>query len=186
MNQKRRSLIFVEGLDGMGWFAIKERYEYVEKLYRAIEGANGKTVREFKRMLPPGEFESLHCWMANDGVGIYFDEERYYFTDQGTVVKLPEYYEYIVRADDKFTTDMLPDYDGGGYPPFLKPEQEEFLPTEFCQEFGIDTPSFLDGNWWEFPINRIEEMKMFLDSRGFSVFELEGPSYDQLFVYCNS
>ena len=161
-----------------GWFFIKDETEYWDLVETALVRA--KTVGEFRTMLPVGEFDSFSSWDKDEGGLIYFDGEKYLFSDQGALSEVPNSHEYseesIVRVDDPFYPQkVIPRYFDGNYPPFSQALQDEFLPGDFCKEYGVFVGSPAVGAWWEFPADKAEDMKAELESLGFIVLiELEG------------
>lgn len=76
---------------------------------------------------------------------------------------------YLVKHDQIFVPDRYLPIGDGDYPPFLEPEQQKFLPHDFCRKYGTFEISFISGGWYEFPLERIEEMKADLERAGFCV-----------------
>jgi hypothetical protein len=159
-------LMFCCGMaEDLGYFAITKRAEYVNQIHQAISNANNWG--EFRNSLPDGEFESLYLWEYQ----VYFDGVRHLCLDKDLLNNAlsGDANSEIIRFDQSFSAEQLPGHGDGDYPPFLLPEQDNFLPTEFCNKYGERANSMVSGSWWEFPINRIEEMKQNLESAGFSV-----------------
>jgi len=139
-----------------GYFAERGRYEFVDVITRAIDGAS--TWGELRQLMPPEEFESLPLWAANGGEYVYADG-----------LTPEECREFTIAAADSFDPERMPGYGDGDYPPFLEPEQDRFLPRDFCERYGERADSMVSGSWWEFPVDRFEEMRTELQSLGFSV-----------------
>ena len=158
--------------DEFGWFFLRDDAEYLHEVEKAI--ASAKTVGEFRAMLPVGEFESFSSWDRNEDGLIYFDGEKYLFSEEGVLSEVPKDHEYpeesIVRADDPLDLEkVIPGFSDGNYPPFFEAQQEDFLPEDFCKQYGKYDGSPAVGAWWEFPVDKAKEMKIELESRGFSV-----------------
>jgi hypothetical protein len=109
-------------------FAPPERALYIDQLHRAIE--ESKTWGEFRKRLPPGEYRRL------------FAES--FSADPGEADK-----EFQEPTDSQqFSSEDVPGYSEGDYPPWLATEQDVYLPQEILKQFGRRETSAINGGFW--------------------------------------
>ncbi|HRD10250.1 MAG TPA: hypothetical protein PLI79_00155 [Mycobacterium sp.] len=106
---------FADGSDGeyCVFFAPRERAEYVARICAALR--DSQTWGDFKRRLPPGEWESYF----QESFGESAEELDERFSDS-----------------DSFQADDVPGVADGFYPPSLAWEQTDFLPKDLIAEYG--------------------------------------------------
>jgi len=151
---QRRVLYFREAPHMLALiFASPERAEFVDRLHCAIE--DSQTWGEFCRRLPPTEYENL------------FAEQ--FSTDAKCIAEDPE---CAHPADDApFSSDSVPGYSDGDYPPWLATEQERHLPADVLQSFGTRQSSGLNGRFWSIPSEKRDAILETLRARGYELIE---------------
>lgn len=153
----------------VGYFALHEDYERVAAIERALNTA--KTWGELRALMPPGEFQELLNWYSNDGEKVYREGATHFFGPPGYPEDDDDDFDYlsVIDSNDAFSATDVTGVDSGDYPPFLEADQERFLPRDFCMQFGTAVSGFTSGGWYEFPLDRFEEMRAWLEARGFAV-----------------
>ena len=141
--------------------------------FSAIEVAleEAKTWREFERLSPKGEFESLSLWWCNGGENIYEIDGQYRFID---AVDLEEFWQvcgpdYVIAADKPFDSFSVPGVSDCVYPAWASNTAEDILPDEFVRRFGKVNGSPGAGAWTEYRQEDREEIEEYLADHGFSL-----------------
>lgn len=112
-------------------FADPERAAYVANLHHAIETA--RTWGEFRSLIPVSEYESLmEVW---DEAG----DDR-------------------PMESEVFSSEQVPGYCDGDYPPWLQQEMGNVVPTEILDEFASTTSTMLNGNYWHIDPSHLGRM----------------------------
>jgi hypothetical protein len=111
-------------------FAPPKRALFVDQLRRAIE--ESRTWGEFRRRMPAGEYQRLY--------------KEIFSTDPDVIAEAEDARE---PADEEpFTSDRVPGFSDGDYPPWLAPEQDSYLPSELLRELATRADTFLNGSFW--------------------------------------
>lgn len=124
-------------------FAKPERAQLIAGIYRALE--ESKTWGEFRHAMPPEEYRKI---VESD----CFDES-----------------EYVPGDNDVFSSDDVPGYSDGDYPPWLQTELDLILPKDVLWAFGKRETSVLNGGYWMLPGDREAEICQALVDRGYSL-----------------
>lgn len=129
-------------------FAERERAERAVQIRAAIEEST--TWGEFRRALPPGEWDS------------YFLE---HFEDCE---------EEVPDDDQAFDSDDVPGYAEGDYPEWLQQVQLDWFPPELIAKYGGDVGStVLSGPVLDLPAERAGEIAAELRAMGHTVEETD-------------
>ena len=75
-------------------------------------------------------------------------------------------------CSDTFSSSDISGFEDGIYPPRMDMIWDDF-PEEFLEKFGEKAQGFMDDPWWQFPMEKFEEMKAFLSQHGFSVEKVD-------------
>lgn len=136
-------------------FAPPAVAEETDRIYRAI--TESKTWGEFRRRMPPQEYESL------------FAES--FSADPEELAEDPD---LALPADDaEFSCESVPGFCDGDYPQWIAGEQEKYVPVEILREFACRRDTFLNGSFWEIPIARRTEVLAALRTYGYELQERE-------------
>lgn len=137
---------FADGSNGeyCVFFAPRERAEYVAHICAAVR--DSQTWADFKRRLPPGEWES------------YFQE---YFGESA------EELDERFRDEQPFEADDVPGLADGFYPPSLAWEQTSFFPEDLVAEYGGESGCH------NLPADDAEDIADKLRALGHSVEEID-------------
>lgn len=136
-------------------FASPERAQFVDRLRRAIE--DSRTWGEFRLGLPPGEYENLFA--------------EHFSTNAESIAEDPVCAHPTDEAP--FTSESVPGYSDGDYPPWLATEQARHLPADVLQSFGTRESSGLNGSFWSVPSEKREAVLEALSARGYEPVERE-------------
>jgi hypothetical protein len=161
-------LIFTRWTGRDGVFFEAETYRKLQKINKAMNDA--KTWGEFRTMLPKGEFEELPNWISNGGEELFWDGDNYLFGDSVDHADIDEF--YIARYSDAFTYSSIYGVDEGDYPTQMDAKWEDF-PDGFPETYGKSVSSFVSGSWWEFPMEKFEQMQDYLSQHGYSVKKID-------------
>lgn len=132
-------------------FVPPERALFVDQIHHAIQEST--TWGEFRRRMPASEYQRLF--------------EDIFSTDPDVLVETEDAHE---PADEElFTSDCVPGFSDGDYPPWLAPEQDSYLPSELLREFATQKESFLNGGFWALDPARAELIVKKLQSLGYTV-----------------
>lgn len=132
-----RQLYYRQAPQGYIVFAPPERAILVDQIHRAI--GESTTWGEFRKRLPAGEYKKLY------GERFSADPEI-----------LAEADDAREPADDEpFSSECVPGFSDGDYPPWLAAEQDRCLPSSVLKEFATRESSFVSGSFWCFDIERI-------------------------------
>ena len=71
---------------------------------------------------------------------------------------------YIIRASNKFEADSISGYLDGDFPDWIGCMFENF-PEGFNYQFGEHGANMMNGSWWEYPMDKFEEMKEYLSNQ---------------------
>jgi hypothetical protein len=151
MPPPERMLYFTQAPDGYLVFAPPKSAMFVDQLHRAIE--ESKTWGEFRRRLPAGEYEKLFA--------------EVFGTDPDAIAK--DEYAQEPADDAEFSSDFVPGYCDGDYPPWLATRQHRYLPAEVLREFGRQESSVLNGLFWQLDPAKAELIVTRLRSLGYTV-----------------
>ena len=103
--------------------------------------------------MPVGEYQRLY--------------EDIFSSDQNVIAEAEDARE---PADEEpFTSDCVPGFSDGDYPPWLAPEEDSYLPSELLREFATQKDSFLNGGFWALDPARAELIVKKLQSLGYTV-----------------
>ena len=128
-------------------FATPERALEVDGLHRAL--SESRTWGEFQAAMPPDEYERIAAELFDD-----FDKER-------------------PAAQERFSSDVVPGFCDGDYPPWLQAELDRVLPRDVIKRWGRWIESSINGWYVHFdPADRREIVAM-LESAGFDVVKRE-------------
>jgi hypothetical protein len=103
-------------------FAPPEIAQDNARLHQAIETST--TWEQFRKAIPPREYSEV---------------VRYAFDLNG----LPR-----PKGSDPFSSEKVPGWTDGDYPPWLQQRMDEFLPEEVLEKFGNRSDTFLNGDFW--------------------------------------
>lgn len=139
-------------------FTSLDRAVEVNRLHRAIESS--ETWGDFRRKIGPDEYARLYEGAFDppdpDEDPEEIDEDR------------------LEPADDEpFSSDNVPGYSDGDYPPWLATEINRYLPTDILQRFGRRDSSILNGAFYKIEITQREAILKALTDVGFTVEERE-------------
>jgi hypothetical protein len=136
-------------------FASPERALYIDQIHRAIEESN--SWGEFRKRLPAGEYHALfEGQFSTDPEEIEEDED----------LREPD-------DDDGFTSECVPGYSDGDYPPWLAQEQGKYLPAEILEEFATREQSVINGGFWRVDAAWAQLIIERLTSLGYKIEERE-------------
>lgn len=141
-------LVYQAQPDGSVVFAPEHRALWVAAIWAAIDSA--ATWADLAARLPGHELEQV-LWMG--------------FDQQG---------ECRPEPADPFSTDVLPGFCDGDYPPWLATEMAACLSTEFCETFGTRVDTVLNGSVWRFTALKLPEMTSQLQDYGWQLSEARG------------
>ena len=133
-------------------FAPSERAVFVDRLHRAI--GESKTWGEFRRRMPPGEIARV------------FEDVFSPATDKDTAEDA-EYYEPADSAE--FSSEAVPGFSDGDYPPWIASEQGRYLPPHVLTTFGSRRDTFVNGSFWALPAAKYAEIVSALAADGFTI-----------------
>jgi hypothetical protein len=111
-------------------FAPRERALFVDQLHRAIKEST--TWGEFRKRMPAGEYQRLY--------------EDIFSSDPDVIAEGEDAREPADK--EPFTSDCVPGYSDGDYPPWLAQEQDLYLPSELLREFATRADTFINGSFW--------------------------------------
>jgi hypothetical protein len=130
-------------------FAPPDRALYVDQLHRAI--TESKTWGEFRQRLPAGEYQKLFADQFSSDPDIIAEDE-----------------EAGEPADiESFSSEFVPGYCDGDYPPWLAQEQHQHLPAEVLEEFAEQEFSVVNGPFWRLDSAKAELIVSRLTSLGY-------------------
>ncbi len=115
-------LVYTE-FNGSLVFATLEVAERISRISFALEA---QTWRELEERMPPGELARV---------------QEKYLRLHGEFFEIPE-------KETKNPRDFLPGLDEGDYPPWLQPEQAQFIPAELLIMYGRQASGFTSGPFW--------------------------------------
>lgn len=146
-----RLLYYRQAPQGYMVFAPPERAIFVDQIHRAI--GESTTWGEFRKRMPAGEYQRLY--------------EDIFSSDSDVIAEADDARE---PADDEpFSSDCVPGFSDGDYPPWLAPEQDRYLPSSILNEFATRESSHVNGNFWWFDVERIALITESLQRLGFKV-----------------
>lgn len=171
MKKSLKNVVFVLWQDDSGIFVDADQYDRDTKIHVALGSA--KTWGEFRKLMPPDEFEELSQWRCNDGEQIFEQQDIYYLIQHGD---LPEFMEsmgedYIIHSTDTFDPMQVWGFGDGDYPGLHNNTSDDSFHDEFVQKYGTPVSSMVAGSWTQYPLDKLEEMTAELEKYGFEVFQ---------------
>jgi hypothetical protein len=124
-------------------FTSFDRAIEVDRLHRAIESS--KTWGEFGQKIGPKEYKRVRRALRQ------IDERP--------------------ADDDAFSSECVPGFCDGDYPPWLAPEMDCYLPTDILKQFGTFESTTLNGSFYKIEIVQREAILEALADAGFTVEE---------------
>lgn len=138
-----RVLIYAKSLENSLVFAVPARAREVSRLHGALRSS--KTWAEFRRKIPPSEFEAL---MVSG------------FDDQG---------EPRPDPSDTFSPDFVPGFSDGDYPPRLASEMHRVLPRSILERFAERRDTVHNGPFWFISADELLAVRIALKAEGWQV-----------------
>lgn len=129
---KEKLLFRIAPHNGGAVFALEKRAIYVAAVHSAIK--NSKTWGDFRSAMPIKDYSEI-VRVAFDDVG-----------------------ERRPKNSDEFSSDSVPGYSDGDYPPWLQTELETILPRSLLEKFGHLERTNLNGNFWLIPEKNLEAL----------------------------
>ena len=123
-------------------FADPERAAYIAKIHEAINSS--RTWGDFKAAMPPEEYFDI--------VSAYEDQD-----------------EAIPDPSMAFSSENVPGWSDGDYPPWLQKEMETILPKSILEQFGERQSTFLNGDFWLIPENNMADVCAALEAQGWQL-----------------
>jgi hypothetical protein len=118
-------------------FAPPERALFVDQIHRAIQEST--TWGEFRRRMPASEYQQLF--------------EDIFSSDPEVLAEAED--EHEPADEEPFTSDCVPGFSEGDYPPWLAPEQDSCLPSELLEEFATRADTFVNGSFWRLDLKNV-------------------------------
>ncbi len=111
-------------------FTSLERALFVDQVHRAIQEST--TWGEFRKGMPAAEYQRLfEDIFSSDPDAIAEDENS----------REP-------KDEEPFSSDCVPGFSDGDYPPWLAPERDAYLPSELLETFATREDTFVNGSFW--------------------------------------
>ena len=73
------------------------------------------------------------------------------------------------RSTDAFTSQSVPGYADGDYPPWLQQEMGELLPAELLERFAVREDTWLNGSYWFIPEDNLAAICDALRAQGWKL-----------------
>lgn len=73
------------------------------------------------------------------------------------------------KTADPFSSDSLPGWSDGDYPPWLQPEMDYLLPASVLAQFGKRETTSLNGDFWLIPEDSLPGICAALESFGWKL-----------------
>jgi hypothetical protein len=123
-------------------FATPERAAFVDRLFNGLEGSN--TWAEFRRAVPRADYSrALEGYIESTG-------------------RRP-------RGSDPFSSDVVPGYCDGDYPPWLQQEMASLLPAKVIEHFGGGQMTMLNGGYTHLDPKDLPEIRAVIERHGYVV-----------------
>ena len=139
----KRLLYRVVPYNGGVVFAEPDRATLIAKIHSAINSS--KTWGQFRSAMPRDEYSKI---------------VRTHFDDNG---------EPRPKSTDPFSSDFVPGWSDGDYPPWLQQEVGRILPRDVLLRFGEHCTSVLNGGFWLIPEERLRDICDALRARGWEL-----------------
>lgn len=137
----RRKVLFHRVLGQTLVLASEARARYIAQAYRALAA---DTWGEVRRLLPKPELKRLLRFYEGNG-------------------------EPLPGNAEAFSSDCVPGFSDGDYPPWLQQEMGKALPAPILQEFAVMQFSTLNGVFWEIEPGRLPELSARPEQLGYVV-----------------
>jgi hypothetical protein len=128
-----------------------ERALLVDQIHRAIE--ESKTWGEFRKRLPAGEYQRLYKDIFSSDPEVIGEDED---------AREP-------GDDETFSSESVPGYSDGDYPPWVVQELHRYLPCEVTKEFAIRKDTFVNGSYPHLDGAKIQLVVRRLRSLGYTL-----------------
>jgi hypothetical protein len=144
-------LVYKLAANGGVVFDSIEQALYAEAVNGAL--AEAQTWGEFRKMLPPGEWEDIEDALREAETGDEDDPDRLFWE----------------RARTPFDPSVIPGFSDGDYPRWAQQHMDDVLPGDLLAEFAEQQSSIHNGSFWFIPHDRAEALAEALRSRGYRV-----------------
>jgi hypothetical protein len=150
----RPHLLYRISHNGGAVFAEKSVAHRIDAIHPALSEA--KTWREFRRMLPKGEWKEIVGKISE-----WYDESR------------PDDESDVLRWDLDETPfngfEDVPGVSEGYYPPWLEKAQDQILPADILENFATLKDTFLDGSFSHIDEDKADQVVAALRAKGYKV-----------------